>query len=234
MNPDPLQFRIAGVCAIATVVCAVAGAAVSVSFGLGGQNLPVATHEQLAQLVDNRGPFLIREWLYLFLAVFALGEGVGLYFLLRKSRLAMWALLAWVVGLVIGIVEDSAVIALVNQVSSIYPEATDGLRESMLFTVGVAFETIKVQQFVAIILCSTVSYCVFSIVGYRARLMPLWLCVVGVLSGVTTGCFTFCNVAPGFEHVQPMFENGFVLMVIWDFAVGMLLFSSANKLSKSE
>ena len=230
-NLSPLHFRIAGVSAILTAGCAVAGAAVSLSFGLGGQNLPVETHEQLAQLAGKRTPFLIREWFYLAVAVFGLGEGVGLYFLLRKSPLAIWALIAWLVGLTIGIVEDSAVIALVVQVSHTFPGASDSLRDSMLFTSGVAFETIKVQQFVAILLCCPFSYSVFSIVGYRARLMPLWMCIVGVLGGVMIGCFAFCNIASGFDRVQPLFENGFTLMVIWDFAVGVLLLSSAKRLS---
>ncbi len=165
----------------------------------------------------------------MFVAVFALGEGLGLYFLLRKSPLALWALIAWIVGLTIGIVEDSAVIAIINQVSHSYPQASDDLRDSMLFTTGVAFETIKIQQFVSILLCCTISYSVFSVVGYLARQIPLWMCVVGILAGVTIGGYAFCNITPGFDRIQPLFENGFTLMVIWDFSVGVLLLASAKK-----
>lgn len=156
---------------------------------------------------------------------------MGLYFLLRKSPLAIWALITWIVGLTIGIAEDSSVIAIIHQVSQVYPEASDRLRDSMLITAGVAFESIKVQQFISILLCSTISYSVFSVVGYRTGQMPLWLCIVGILSGATTGGFAFCNVAPAFDHFQPMLENGFALMVVWDFTVGLLLLSSGSKLA---
>ncbi|MEM8681312.1 MAG: hypothetical protein AAGF97_18350, partial [Planctomycetota bacterium] len=71
MKPDPLHFRIAGLCAMATAACAVAGAIVSIAFGLGGQNLPLAAHEDLANLADRAGPFLWREWFYLLVVVFA-------------------------------------------------------------------------------------------------------------------------------------------------------------------
>ena len=73
MKIESIRFRIAGVCALATAVCAVAGSAVGILKGLGGQNLPVATHDQLAFLAEMRVPFLIREWLFLLLAIFGGG-----------------------------------------------------------------------------------------------------------------------------------------------------------------
>ncbi len=230
MKVEPIHLRIAGVCALATAFCAVVGAVVSLSFGLGGQNLPVATSERLVLVAENRVPFLIREWFYLMVAVFAVGEGLGLYFLLRNSSLAIWALVAWMLGLSIRIIEDAAVIALIEQVTRMYPVATEALRDSMLFTTRLAFETIKIQQFVANILCSGVGLFLFSIAGLRSRLLPRWLCVVGILAAVTTGwCFGFCNVIFRSEEGVVLFENGFSLLVIWDLTVGILLLSSATK-----
>ena len=129
MKVERINFKIAGLCAVATALCEVAGAVIGQSSGLGGQNLAVATHEQLGLLVESSAPFLVREWLYLFVAVFGIGEGLGLYFLLRHSPLAFWAAVAWVVGLTVGIVEDAAVIALINEVASMYPMASETSRE---------------------------------------------------------------------------------------------------------
>lgn len=209
----------------------VAGSVVSFSFGLGGQNLPVSNQEALAQLAENRIPFLVREWFYLFVAVIAVGEGLGLYFLLKDSPWALWALIAWILGLAIGILEDAAVIALVDKVATTYPSASDPLRDSILFTTGIAFETIKLQQFVSLLLCCSVGYSLFSIVGYRLRRLPLWLCLVGILGGITTGCFGFCNVL-GFDQGAQICENGFALLAIWDITVGIMLLSLANKRSQ--
>ena len=105
------------------------------------------------------------------------------------------------------------------------------MRDSILFSAGLAFETIKVQQFISILLCGTVAYSLFSIVGYRARKIPLWLCIVGVLGGATAGCFGFCNVVPRLAHLAVIFENGFVLLVIWDIAIGVLLLKAAKKVT---
>ncbi len=230
MKVEPIHLRVAGVCVLATAFCAVAGAVVSLSFGLGGQNLPVATREQLVLLAENRVPFLIREWFYLFVAVFAVGEGLGLYFLLRSSPLAIWALVAWILGLSIGIVEDAAVIALIEQVARMYPVATEASRDSMFFAARLAFETIKIQQFVANILCSGVGLFLFGVVGLRSKVIPRRLCIIGVLAAVTTGwCFGFCNVVLDSDQGVVLFENGFALLVIWDLAVGILLLSAATK-----
>ncbi len=65
MNYEYFHLRIAGVCAIATALCEVAGAAVGEVYGLGGQNLPVATHEELGLLAESSLPFLLREWFYI-------------------------------------------------------------------------------------------------------------------------------------------------------------------------
>ncbi len=233
MTTESIHFRIAGICAIATAFCAVAGTAVGVSYGLGGQNLPVATYDQLAFLAEMRVPFLIREWLFLLLAIFGVGEGLGLYFLLRRSPLAIWALIAWMIGLTIGIVEDAAVIAVINQAASIDPGASDAVRDCVLVTTATAVESIKVQQFVSLLLCATVGYCVFSIVGYRSRKLPLWLYIVGIVGGVTTGCFGFCNAVPGLDHLVAPLENGFALLIVWDAAIGILLLSSARDATMS-
>lgn len=231
MNMDPLHFKIGGVFALATAGCALVGAGVGAAFGLGGQNLPVGTYEQLQFLAENRTPFLIREWLYLWLAVFGMGEGLGLYYLLRESPLAIWTLIAWIVGLAIGVVEDAAVIAIVNQVAAASFDSSAGLNDAFVFTAGLAFETIKTQQFVSILLCSTLGYCLFSIIGYRAGKLPLWLCIVGILGGVTTGLFGFCNVVPSFEQTAAILENGFGLLVVWDIGIGILLLSAAKRVS---
>ncbi|MEM8679647.1 MAG: hypothetical protein AAGF97_09880, partial [Planctomycetota bacterium] len=163
--------------------------------------------------------------------VFALGEGWGLYLLLRESTLAIWALITWMAGVVVGIVEDAAVIGLIQQVAETYPSANPAQRDALRMAAGGAFETIKVQQCVSVILCSTMAYCIFSMVGYRLRRIPLWLCIVGVLSGITTGLFTLGHVLPGLQPMQPLLENGYTFMVIWDFSVGVLLLSAANRVN---
>ncbi len=229
MNYEYFHLRIAGVCAIATALCEVAGTAIGEVYGLGGQNLPVATHEELGLLAESSLPFLLREWFYLFVAIFAIGEGLGLYFLMRNSSLALWAVIAWIVGLMVGIVEDAAVIGLINHVVSVYPVATETSRESMLFATGLSFETIKIQQFISLLLSVGVGGLLFSVVGWRSRALPRWLCIVGILAAVTTGwCFGLCNVVLDSEDAALLFENGFALVVIWDLTVGIVLLSSAT------
>ena len=215
------HLRCGGACAIATACCAIAGATVGILNGLGGQDLSADSLEHLAYLDSHQSAYLMREWLFLLLAVFAIGEGIGLLFFLKKSPWTIWAFVAWTVGLSVGIVEDCAVIAIVNRAPALHLAAQD----TTLLATSIELESIKVQQFVSLLISSTFACTLFSIEGYRQRVFSLWLCVVGVLSGLAIAAYGLCNIFASLEIFQPLFENGFSLMVVWDAWVGVTLLS---------
>ena len=115
-------LRVSGVCALLGVSAAFGGTAVGAAYGLGGQEIPLANGADLLALAH--ASYLVREWLFLLYAVFAVAEGVGLYYLTRPAgSLALWALVAWMVGIFIGILQDATLVAFVGSFPTDYAAA---------------------------------------------------------------------------------------------------------------
>ena len=67
------------------MAAALAGAVVGAVHGLGGQEIPLGNSTDFLSLVEKQSGYLAREWLFLTYAVFAAGEGIGLYYLTRPA-----------------------------------------------------------------------------------------------------------------------------------------------------
>lgn len=101
-----------------------AGAVVGAVHGLGGQGIPLGNSADFLSLAQQQSGYLLREWLFLAYAIFAVGEGVGLYHLTRPARsIALWALVAWSAGILTGVVQDAAMVAFVRQFPADYAAA---------------------------------------------------------------------------------------------------------------
>src|ERR671913_269235 len=100
--------RVGGACALLGVAAGLAGAVVGAVYGLGGQEIPLRSDGDFRALMQNHTGYVAREWLFLVYAIFATGEGIGLYYLTRQARsLSLWAVVAFSVAIVIGIVQDA-------------------------------------------------------------------------------------------------------------------------------
>ncbi len=218
-------FKVAGILALLTAAAEIAGAAIGAANGLGGQNLPLGSEAELLALARNREAYLWREWLYLLVAIFALGEGLGLYYLVRRTGgIAVWALGAWSVGLIIGIVEDAMVVALVDQFSIDYAAADESSRGALAVSAKTYDAIIRLQQFVANALGSGVGLGLFAIAGLRTARLPRWLAVVGLVAAVGVGwVFGIVNVFDRSAETVAMYENAFALLVVWDIGIGVTL-----------
>src|SRR3990172_454436 len=145
--------RVGGACALLGVSAGLAGALVGAVHSLGGQEIPLRDPADFLSLVQRGPSYLVREWLFLAYAVFAVGEGVGLYYLTRPARsIALWALVAFSAGILIGIVQDAAVVAFVRQFPSDYAAADAMTRRALEPLARTVVAIIDVQQAVANVL----------------------------------------------------------------------------------
>ena len=100
--------------------------------GLGGQEIPLRQSADFLFLVENQSAYYVREWLFLGYAAFVLGEGLGLYYLTRPvGSMALWAMVVFSAGILVGIVQDAAVVAFVGQFPTDYVGADTTTRSRL-------------------------------------------------------------------------------------------------------
>ncbi len=168
--------------------------------------------------------YLVREWLFLAYAVFAVGQGVGLYYLTRPARrVALWALVAFSSGILVGIVQDAAVVAFVRQFPTEYGAADAATRPALESLGRTVSATIGVQQAVSNVLLG-VGVALYSVAVLRAGVASTWFglsgfvaAAAGVLFGVVTAA------APHLGEFQEVAEHAFGLVVLWDLWAAVVL-----------
>ncbi len=217
-------LRVAGVCALLGVLAAFCGSAVGVVHGLGGQEIPLANRADLLALAHAHTSYLIREWLFLLYAIFAVAEGVGLYYLTRPAgSLAVWALVAWTAGLFIGIVQDAALVAFVKQFPTDYAAADAATRlalEPLARTVGAI---IAVQQSVANALLG-IAAALYSVAVLRTRVGSRVYGVFGIVAAAASLLYALViGSANRFDNLQLFAEQAFGIVVLWDFWTGIVM-----------
>ena len=219
-------FRVSGASALLGAAAAIAGAAVGAIHQLGGQNLPLGGNKELLFLAANRQPYVLRESLYLLVAIFAVGEGVGLYVLLRRAGSVVgWAIVAWMLGLCIGIVEDGIVLGVVSRLGADYAQAAPPAQAGILAVSPTIDMIIRVQQFTANALSSGVGLLLFALGGLKTKLLPGWLTAIGLAASILVGWgYGLVSLTgAGGQGALMATESAFGLLVVWDVAVGIIL-----------
>ena len=199
-------------------MCAgLAGAVVGGIYGLGGQQIPLNDSRDFVSLVQKQSAFYVREWLFLIYAIFVVGEGLGLYYLTRQiGGMALWAFVAFTSGILVGIVQDAAVVAFVRQFPSDYGGADAATRlalEPFARTVGAV---IGVQQAVSNTLLGF-GVALFSLAVLRTGVASRPFGLFGLLAAAASVWFgVITATAPRFRAFEPVAEQLYGLAVIWD------------------
>jgi Domain of unknown function (DUF4386) len=217
-------IKVGGACALLGVSAGLVGSVVGAVHGLGGQEIPLGNSTDFLSLVQNGPAYLVREWLFLAYAVFAVGEGVGLYYLTRPARsIALWALVAFSAGILIGIVQDATVVAFVRQFPADYRAADATTRLALEPLARMMGAMIGVQQAVANVLLG-VGGALYSVAILRTGVASRWLGLLGVMAAVAS---VFLGVvtaaAPRFGELQAFAEQLFGLVVLWDLWAGIVM-----------
>jgi hypothetical protein len=209
--------RVGGGCALLGVAAGLAGAVVGAVHGLGGQEIPLGTTADFASLVQRQPQYLAREWLFLAYAVFAVGEGVGLYYLTRPAGgAAVWALAAFSSGILVGIVQDATAVAFVRQFPAEYGAADPAARPALESLGRTVTAVVGVQQAVSNVLLG-VGVALYSGAILRTSAAPRWFGLAGFLAaaaGIFFGVVT--AAAPHLADFQVVAEPAFGLVVLWD------------------
>ncbi|OFW08348.1 MAG: hypothetical protein A3H96_21570 [Acidobacteria bacterium RIFCSPLOWO2_02_FULL_67_36] len=191
---------------------------------LGGQEIPLRDPADFLSLVQRGPSYLVREWLFLAYAVFAVGEGVGLYYLTRPARsIALWALVAFSAGILIGIVQDAAVVAFVRQFPSDYAAADAMTRRALEPLARTVVAIIDVQQAVANVLLG-VGGALYSVAILRTGVASRWFGLLGVPAAVASVFFGVVTAAaPRLSELQAVAEYAFGLVVLWDLGAAIVM-----------
>jgi hypothetical protein len=212
------------------VSAGLAGAAVGAAHGLGGQDIPLTAGADFASLLQRQPQYLVREWLFLAYAVFGIGEGIGLYYLTRPAgSIALWALVAFSSGILVGIVQDAAVVAFVRQFPTEYAAAdatTRPAQESLARTVGAI---IGVQQAVANMLlgAGVALYCGAIL---RTGVASKWFGLLGALAATASAFFGVVTAAaPHLDEFRLVAEHAFGLVVVWDLWAAVVLLTRGTR-----
>jgi len=206
-----------GACALAGVSAGLAGAVVGAVYGLGGQEIPLNNSTDFLSLVQKQSAYCIREWLFLVYAIFVVGEGVGLYYLTRPAgSMALWALVAFSSGILIGIVQDAAVVAFVRQFPTDYAGADTATRVALEPFARTVVGIVGVQQAVANVLLAF-GGALYSLAVLRTGVASRWFGLFGLVAAAATALFGFVTAtAPRFSEFEPLAEQLFGFAVLWD------------------
>lgn len=217
-------IRAGGACALLGVAAGLAGAVVGAVHGLGGQEIPLVTGNDFLTLVRRQPHYLLREWLFLLYAIFAVGEGIGLYYLTRRTNgVALWALVAFSAGILVGIVQDATSVALVRQFPTDYARADATTRLALEPMARMVGATIAVQQSVANLLLG-IGGALYSAAVLRGRTVSRWFGMLGfvaALASVLLGIVT--ATAPRLAALQAFAEHAFGFVVLWDLWAGLIM-----------
>ena len=221
---NAVVIKAGGACTLLGVSAGLAGAVVGAIHGLGGQEIPLVTSADFLSFAQRQSDYLVREWLFLAYAVLAVGEGIGLYYLTRPARsIALWALVAFSAGILIGIVQDAAVVAFVRQFPTDYRIADAATRlalEPLGRTVG---GIISVQQAVANVLLG-VGGALYSVAILRTGVASKGFGLLGVVAAGASVFFGIVTAAaPRFDGFQLLAERAFGLVVLWDLLAAMVM-----------
>ena len=221
---NAVVVKVGGACALLGVSAGLAGAVVGAVYGLGGQEIPLGTSADFLRFAQRQSPYLLREWLFLAYAVFVVGEGVGLYYLTRPARsIALWALVTFSTGILIGIVQDAAVVAFVRQFPTDYRAADAATRlalEPLGRTVGAI---VSVQQAVANVLLG-VGGGLYSVAILRTGVASKGFGLLGVVAAGASVFFGIVTAAaPRLDEFQVLAERAFGLVVFWDLVAAMVM-----------
>jgi hypothetical protein len=221
---DSRVINAGGACALIGVAAGFAGGAVAAVYGLGGQEIALRSGSDFQWLVDRQPQYLLREWLFLAYAVFAIGQGVGLYYLTRPARnLARWGLVAFAAGIVIGVLQDAAFVGFVHTFPREYA-AADATTRLALEPIARTLDAIAgMQQAVANMLLG-VGVALYSSAVLRGGVASKWFGLFGLIAAsasVFYGAVT--AAAPRLDEWQMLAEQAFGLVVFWDLAAGVIM-----------
>jgi hypothetical protein len=145
------------------------------------------------------------------------GRALGLYYLTRPvGSMALWALVAFSAGILVGIVQDAAVVAFVGQFPTDYAGADTTTRSALEPIARTFGAIIGVQQAVANILLGfgvalyALAVLRTGVASRRFGLFGLVSAAVSVLFGIVTA------TAPRFTDFGPLAEQLFGFVVLWD------------------
>src|SRR5262245_60907813 len=214
---DAAVIRVGGACAILGVAAGLAGALVGAVYGLGGQEIPLRDSADFASMAQKQSHYLVREWFFLAYAVCVIGEGVGLYYLTRPANgVALWAFAAFSAGILVGVVQDAAVVGFVRQFPSDYTAADATTRRALEPLGRTVAAIIAVQQAVANVLLG-VGGALYSIAILRGRVLGKWFGACGILAAAMAIVYgVVMAAAPRLDKFQLLAEQTFGLVVVWD------------------
>lgn len=222
-------INIGGACALLGVSAGLAGAVVGAIYGLGGQEIPLASSTDFQSLVEKQSALYVREWLFLIYAIFVVGEGLGLYYLTRRAgSMALWALVVFSTGIFIGIVQDAAVVAFVRQFPTDYAGADTATRlalEPLARTVGAI---IGVQQAVANTLLGA-GGALYSVAVLRTGVASRWFGAFGLVAAASGLVYAVVTAAePHLREFAPIAEQLFGFVVFWDLWAGIVMLHAGD------
>jgi hypothetical protein len=219
-----LAIRVGGACALLGVFAGLAGAVVGAIHGLGGQEIPLQGSTDFATLVQKQSAYLLREWLFLAYAVFVVGESVGLYYLTRSAKsLSLWGLVAFSTGILVGIVQDAALVAFVRQFPIDYAAADTAARPTLEALGRMVGAIVSVQQAVANVLLG-LGVALYSFAVLRTGVASKWFGLVGVIAAAASVGFGIVTAAaPRLIEFQLLAEQLFGVAVLWDLWAGVVM-----------
>ena len=233
-DDDVGVVKVGGVCALLGAGAGIIGSVVGVAYGLGGQQIPVSDGVELLRLTQLQAHYATREWLFLAYAVFATGEGVGLYYLTRRSRnLALWALVAWLTGAVVGIVQDAIVVAFVHRFPADYAAADTATRVILEPLARNVLAIVDVQQSVANFMLG-IGVALYSVASLRLRAAPIGFGLFGI-PAAAAGVLDALVIASRRQlaGLQPLAEQLFGLVVLWDIWAGIVMLRARRSVPES-
>jgi hypothetical protein len=219
--------NVGGACALLGVCAGLAGAVVGTIYGVGGQEIPLSNSTDFHLLIEKQSALYVREWLFLVYAVFVVGEGLGLYYLTRQvGAMALWAFVVFSAGIIVGIVQDAAVVAFVRQFPTDYARADATTRLALEPFARTVWAIIAVQQAVANTLLGEAG-ALNSLAVLRTGVASRWFGRFGLVAAAAGVVFAVVTAAaPHLHQFERFAEHLFGLVVLWDLwaAVVMLGF----------
>lgn len=216
-------IRIAGGCTLLGVAAGIAGSVVSGIGGLGGQEIPLLSASDAMTLAQRRTAYVAREWLFLFYAVLAVGQGVGLYLLTRGTgQLALWAGAAFFAGIGVGIVQDAAVVGFIAQFPIEYVAADGAVRAGLESQGRIALAMILAAQTIANLLLG-VGVALFAAALLRRRNVSAAFGVAGCVAAAAAIFYGVVVATPPLAEYRAAAEQVFGLVVLWDLWAGVVM-----------
>jgi hypothetical protein len=130
--------------------------------------------------------------------------------------MALWALVAFSSGILIGIVQDAAVVAFVRQFPTDYARADTTTRAALEPFARTMGAIVGVQQAVANVLLG-LGGALYSLAVLRAGVASRWFGLFGLVAAAATLLFGFVTAtAPNFSGFEPLAEQMYGFAVLWD------------------